>query len=65
MWTATAAIYTTYGNRSAANATIAMIFVYFGFYDIAVSAPNSEMMISCDTDRYNHPVVFTTSGCLQ
>jgi sugar porter (SP) family MFS transporter len=37
IWTVTSALYMHYENKAAANATIAMIFVYFGFYDIAYS----------------------------
>jgi hypothetical protein len=37
VWTVTAALYAKDGSRGAANATIALIFVYYSFYDIAYS----------------------------
>ncbi|KAG8736299.1 hypothetical protein FRC12_017693, partial [Ceratobasidium sp. 428] len=35
VWTVTAALYQLLGNRAAANANIAFIFIFFSFYDIA------------------------------
>ncbi|CAE6472985.1 unnamed protein product [Rhizoctonia solani] len=37
VWTVTAALYQLLGNTAAANANIALIFVFFSFYDIAYS----------------------------
>ncbi|CAE6536276.1 unnamed protein product [Rhizoctonia solani] len=36
VWTITAALYQLLGNTAAANANIALIFIFFSFYDIAV-----------------------------
>ncbi|CAE6465696.1 unnamed protein product [Rhizoctonia solani] len=37
VWTVTAALYQLLGNTAAANANIALIFIFFSFYDIAYS----------------------------
>ncbi|CAE6478061.1 unnamed protein product [Rhizoctonia solani] len=37
VWTITAALYQILGNTAAANANIALIFIFFSFYDIAYS----------------------------
>ncbi|KAG8974115.1 hypothetical protein FRC05_007863 [Tulasnella sp. 425] len=37
LWTMTSALWEETQNKMAANATIAMIFIYYGFYDIAYS----------------------------
>ncbi|KAB5596153.1 Lactose permease [Ceratobasidium theobromae] len=37
IWTITAALYQLLGNTAAANANIALIFIFFSFYDIAYS----------------------------
>ncbi|KAG8969229.1 hypothetical protein FRC03_003754 [Tulasnella sp. 419] len=37
MWTVTSALFQETGSKAAGNATIGLIFLYFGFYDIAYS----------------------------